>query len=162
NAAYGFGNADLAGNERLILPRLRMREQRCILSQHAEGEGMGCGVFDAVGWGLGHGIGLQPPYEHADGRNVVASLTVRRADAANVNRMRQRIEGAVNEVERFDFVQIDTAPAIHMQVIQVLIPQQELEKLPGSRGPSGDIVREFFEYGESAFAAARADSVGGV
>ena len=78
----------------------------------------------------------------------------------HVHGVRDGVEGGVAPVQFFPVAQIRRVVRMGTQMIHVLCPAQQLEKLHRPRRPAGDIARQLFEHRCRALAAAIADGIG--
>ncbi|UUZ53296.1 hypothetical protein LP419_31105 [Massilia sp. H-1] len=93
-------------------------------------------VLQAGGAHLRQRVGLQAPGEHADLRDVVASLRARGVDAPDVDAVRLFVERPVDQVERAPLAQVDSAAAPRPQMVQVLGPAEQPVEFNGPRRPA--------------------------
>ena len=105
-ARIGAGTIQLPGDVRRVRLGLGPDEQRRVLAEHAEREAVRARLLGAVRRRVRHRIDVEPPDEHADGRDVVAPDVAMRADAPHVDRVRQPVERAVEQIESATCAQV--------------------------------------------------------
>ena len=159
-ATDGRGQVQLAGDGHGIGFGLRRDDQGRVLAEHAEGKAMWSGLFKAIGRRFRHRIALQAPHEEANAGDVGATGRQRRMNAAHVHRVRQPVEGPVEQVERVAVAQVDGAAARGVQVVDVLRPAKQPVELDRAGRPAGHVARQLLQHRQRALAAAIADRVG--
>jgi hypothetical protein len=137
----------------------RLGEQRRVAAEHAEREAVWPRVFDAVGGCLCYRVRLQPPDEEHHARNVVLARGAVGVRAAHVDRMRDHVEGSVEQIERVTVAEVGGAATLEALVVERLRPGQQPVELDGAGRPARHIVREQFEQCQRALSAPVADGM---
>ena len=78
----------------------------------------------------------------------------------NVYRMREPLEGPINQIERVTVAQVRRAPPVWPLVIEVLRPAEQRVKLHRPRRPAGNVVGEQLQQRQRALAPAITQRIG--
>jgi hypothetical protein len=103
-------------------------------------------------------IRLESPEEDADVRDVVSAAAV--VDVPHVDRVRRRLEGSAEQLERRRVADVERAAVGGPYVVHVSRRDEALEELDRAGGPAGEVVCQLLEHRRGPLASPVRERVG--